>query len=683
MIIVTQTPNQEILELCGQDRPLVKFLYVEKVDFGDFFEKCDLALRIVIAINQIADQHESILIADSVQIKDRNLGHILAMLILKEIRINPYLEGSKSKIRKSKIIIQTQVPPQLYFRQEPLFSLAFSPLVDVIETLEELPSLIKSSQQFLSEIELHKVRNYLPTPEAIDSLDNRHNHASVLGVFQLYRFARYFYEESPELHKKYAEPKILPELGLSSSIRDRLFIHRFNLPKEKVNITEVKQLIDQIHSQLATKNNTCRKIALIDDEANQLYHGAKLGAAWCSALNTILFSENCVIDVLKECDVDLNNRQNFVAKISTVIEHIKSLDPVCILLDVRLLSKEIQLGEPTEKAGKSGLQLLAKLRTAFPALPVIMITSSSEVWTHRRLINLGADAVWMKEGLDESRAPLQSYYNVIRLLELIRRVSGSHYQVISRLGKKLQQIQEACRTNEKKFWWQKSEVIAWPDGNVYNGHLNHFYSFAIPEQINKKLPVILSDVILLLKKYLKLTDLEFDESDIGKDYGEQICESDWAKLIVIHMAKSIELIHGYEMSHRHENRVNAGIIGGYPSKVSYRSIEAVRGDWIAFGLYQLRNECAHYLGEVHYSFGILNQDPRSLVYFAAHLFAYLTNPYQPYHSKQSLDFPWLSNGQRNRLLPPEYLENLIEKHLLNPSMQSHKQIFNEILFNGD
>lgn len=682
MIIVTQTPKQEILELCEQDCTLVKFLYVDKVDFDDSFEKSDLALQIVVAVNQLADQHEPVLIDDSVLIEGRVPGNILAMLILKEIRINPYLKGAKSKIRKSKIIVQAQTHPQFYFRQEPLFSLAFSPLVEVVETLEELPSLFKKDHPFLSEEELHQVRHYLPIPEAIDPLDNRHNHASVLGVFQLYRFARYFYEESPELQKIYNEPKILPELGLSSSIRDRLFIHRFNLPKEKVKITEVKQLIDQIHLQLATKNNTSRKIALIDDEANQLYQGTKLGAAWSSALNTILFSKDCVVDVLKDCDVDLNNHQNFVAKISTIINHIKSIDPVCILLDVRLLSKETHLEEPSKRVEKSGLQLLAKLRTVFPALPVIMITSSSEVWTHRRLINLGADAVWMKEGLDESRAPLLSYYNVIRLLELIRRVSGNHYQTISRLGKKLHLIQEACRTGEKKFWWQKSEVIAWPDGNVYNGHLNHFYSFAVPDQINKKLPFLLSDAILLLKGYLRLTELEFDESNFGKRYGKQIYESTLAKSIVIQMAKSIELIHGYEMSHRQENRVNAGIIGGYPTNAYHKLIEAVRGDWVAFGLYQLRNECAHHLGDVHYSFGILNNDPRSLVYFAAHLFAYLTNPYQPYHSAQSLDFPWLSNGQRKRLLPPEYLENLIEKHLANPSMQKHKQIFNEILFNG-
>src|SRR5262249_54552771 len=74
-----------------------------------------------------------------------------------------------------------------------------------------------------------------------------------------------------------------------------------------------------------------------------------------------------------------------------------SPDPSIVFLDLRLFDeteRSIEIGNV------SGKLLLARIRKDFKGVPVLITTASNKIWSFRELINLGADAYWVKEGMD-------------------------------------------------------------------------------------------------------------------------------------------------------------------------------------------------------------------------------------------------------------------------------------------
>src|ERR1035437_2619197 len=111
----------------------------------------------------------------------------------------------------------------------------------------------------------------------------------------------------------------------------------------------------------------------------------------------------------------------------SVVDCIDSWVPDVILLDLRLAGR---LERDVDIEKMSGVQLLRTLRNQYRGIPVIMTTASNKAWSIEKLLQQGADAYWIKEGLDGRIKANDSVENYRRLLDLVDRASSKQYKFL-------------------------------------------------------------------------------------------------------------------------------------------------------------------------------------------------------------------------------------------------------------
>lgn len=162
------------------------------------------------------------------------------------------------------------------------------------------------------------------------------------------------------------------------------------------------------------------------------------------------------------------------------IEEINKLEsPFLILLDLRLFD---ETERSIDLANLSGKLLLEKIKRDFRGIPIIITTASNKVWTFQKLINLGADAYWVKEGLDEQRTAEDSVNNYLRLSDLIYRMTDGRYDDLRSFSSYARKFDEG-----KSYHW--SNNINWLNGEQTQGDVE-----AISRSLN--------DSVLVIKNYL-------------------------------------------------------------------------------------------------------------------------------------------------------------------------------------
>jgi CheY-like chemotaxis protein len=146
-------------------------------------------------------------------------------------------------------------------------------------------------------------------------------------------------------------------------------------------------------------------------------------------------------------------------EIADLYEAIKSgitaIDPHLVMLDLRLKSEQ---GTHRDAAKLSGAVILEKIREDFPGLPVMMTTASNKTWSYQALLDLGADAYWIKEGIDlsvgvdDQQRAGYSLENYRELLHNIFALCGEDYQFLKRFGNKVREMQDQQKI--KNWWWK-------------------------------------------------------------------------------------------------------------------------------------------------------------------------------------------------------------------------------------
>jgi CheY-like chemotaxis protein len=460
-------------------------------------------------------------------------------------------------------------------------------------------------------------------------------------------------------------------------MRVKLFHNRFDLTcpdpvipaKRELNkvVDDIKlyKLITSIQDLIGISSELSGKIALIDDDGSITFDNCDYDLGWTSALNHLL-CRPLVVDVLKQTGVTFKEEQEFDANIKKIIQHIDLIQPACILLDIRLSRAE----NDTNYVGKhlSGEVLLKKLRNSFPTLPIIVFASTSITSNQHKYRNFGADAVWIKEGVDQENSVQKLYINILHLLELIQRVCGKEYQYLSRLGKITRDIEKACKQNRITYWWQQNEYPQWL--HLKGGPFDRFaISSSSRNKIQDYLPGLMHEMRTLLQGKAQQL-LHFDaNAPLGNRYHMN------ADSLLVQMAKVIELIHGVDLLSGHDSQVNSTVIGA--KKGSDGKVTVIRGDWFAYALYKLRNQSAHFSSGAQFNFDL--DDPkntRSLGYFLAHFMAYLTNPNQSFSSNSFDDYP--NRSDSSEILPANYFDKLINRNRNSPSIRSHQKNYKNL-----
>lgn len=134
---------------------------------------------------------------------------------------------------------------------------------------------------------------------------------------------------------------------------------------------------------------------------------------------------------------------------------IASVNPDLVILDIRLTAKD----ETAKPSSLSGIALTRALVKASNTCPILIITASDKRSVSESAFDAGADAVWTKEGIEESRhLPTGQYaaFSTQRFMELImqfRRLTGFEFTVLYDSLKRIREI----KSSEDVFWWQKEE----------------------------------------------------------------------------------------------------------------------------------------------------------------------------------------------------------------------------------
>ena len=115
------------------------------------------------------------------------------------------------------------------------------------------------------------------------------------------------------------------------------------------------------------------------------------------------------------------NKDNFERDIDEIEVDIKSMDYDLIFLDLRLKASEEDKSFLTidDIESFSGAKILKRIKTIFPALPVIIFTASQQAWNLENLYDLGADGYYIKESPDNIFSDEIFYANQKRFVDNI------------------------------------------------------------------------------------------------------------------------------------------------------------------------------------------------------------------------------------------------------------------------
>lgn len=241
-----------------------------------------------------------------------------------------------------------------------------------------------------------------------------------------------------------------------------------------------------------------------------------------------------------------------------LIVHFFEDDTEIISKDWDLLVLDLQLYPETEKDLRnvddlSGVAVLDFIRNEKLGLPVLITTASNKIWSYREIIKHGADAYWIKEGIDERKGGIETVFNYINFLSLIQKLTGYRYNAFKRIGVMIAEI-----NNRTDLWW-KQEVDWCKIGSEFN-----MDTFNVPKKTNinpQTVLSILNDSFLLLRDYLQKTELH--------NIFDPFHQKDWVmpSLIIQHLAKIVEVIHDFDNYENNTNTfrrcLNNGLIDGF------------------------------------------------------------------------------------------------------------------------
>lgn len=102
--------------------------------------------------------------------------------------------------------------------------------------------------------------------------------------------------------------------------------------------------------------------------------------------------------------------------IEHIIQFISREQPNVVLLDLRLFDEIFTEENPTNY---SGAKVLIEIKKRFLALPVIITTASNKIQNLKKLLQLGCETMWTKEGTDMKLSTESSLMNYLELLDAV------------------------------------------------------------------------------------------------------------------------------------------------------------------------------------------------------------------------------------------------------------------------
>lgn len=231
-------------------------------------------------------------------------------------------------------------------------------------------------------------------------------------------------------------------------------------------------------------------------------------------------------DVLIQEFIPNNQMKDIDALYLQVQALIMSFSPDLILLDLRLFDEK---DRSIEIENVSGLQILKKIRENFLAIPILMTTASNKVWSYESLLRLGADAYWIKEGIDNNMDVKHSSQNYHRLLWLINKMSSPDFAVVKQMDELLKHI-----SIESNQWWNTANNESWKDQTPIKADSN--------------------EILRLIQSTIELTKVFLHSYSLGHSFRNNIYNGFYLSSLINKLGVVVEIIHDVtEQDYRNSN----------------------------------------------------------------------------------------------------------------------------------
>lgn len=345
--------------------------------------------------------------------------------------------------------------------------------------------------------------------------------------------------------------------------------------------TWIKQTIDDNNANTFRRLDYVKSLRYqIDERKPKILHvDDQASDGWADIFRHMLYAntQSQEFKVLS-FDVSFNISNSIDQRVNDIYRGVKALiqpnggdqipfDPDIILLDVRLIP-DYDEGLKHDVENMSGALLLKKIRKEYPAIPVIVTTASNKVWTYEEMIKLGADAYWIKEGLDEQRNAEESVRNYIGFLELVGKATREEYRFLKTAVSKMNSLLDAH--TRQSFWWERKD---WNRDSIRIDKTEQRLK-RVTTVLKRELRKIYLDGMELYRQFLshKVLRKSFELNEMNEWF--------YYSSIMIHLGKTIELIHNLYTK-------------DYEAYGSFSKVIGHRNDKRGLKLYGERNAAAH------------------------------------------------------------------------------------------
>jgi len=330
------------------------------------------------------------------------------------------------------------------------------------------------------------------------------------------------------------------------------------------------------------------KIGLIEDEAQEIKRNPSAESiGWKKVYSYVLLdNEYQVVDLLDEDNMNVDIEYSGGGVLNNLLRSIKEFNfdsYACIFLDLRLIEDS---SNPEEVSDMSGVKVLERIRDAEPSIPIIMTTASNKLSSFFEISKTGADAYWVKQGVDERRTTREAIENYNRLLNLTSNALGEKYQFVRQFEKAVRELDD-----KPNPWWIDKE-----------------WRYCEVEEY-KRTQVDKNDVIRVLYNSVTMLRTYISETQM-KDVKKQ-SETFWVSAIIQQLSNIMERIHNLEN----------GATFPLKPKHSFRRSEKpknYRHDQIALYLMYLRHNASHQKGFEKFDF-------QDIAFYVEFLLVWLNN----------------------------------------------------------
>jgi len=177
-------------------------------------------------------------------------------------------------------------------------------------------------------------------------------------------------------------------------------------------------------------------ILFVDDQADD---------GWSSVFQRIIYGgENKNFIVIQP------SKDDTIQNIADKIVGVTNSKPVSLLImDLRLLGERNNLNINDV----SGIKVLEILKDYWFPCPLLITSASNKIISFKETKNLGANAYWTKQGLDEDNTDESTVNNYLRFIDLVHTLC--YHEDLVLLNKKIWKNINRINNENSLFWWEK------------------------------------------------------------------------------------------------------------------------------------------------------------------------------------------------------------------------------------